>query len=137
MTESAHPTLFHPAPHDPSSLTHTEKLAIVTASAPSFSETSSRLSTLKDLPVPPASPFAQLVALKPRLERAEMLQEKQRQEMRELRARSAKVLERWYESGVLGMGECWAEWEGRVGFCEREVRRKERSRREEREGEGG
>ena len=39
--------------------------------------------------------------------------------------RSARALQRWYEVGVVGSGECWAEWEGRLGDVEREVRRVE------------
>ena len=45
--------------------------------------------------------------------------------MAELRSRSARVIERWYELGVLGESECWAEWEGRVGEMEKGVRRVE------------
>lgn len=55
--------------------------------------------------------------------------------MKRLRDRSARALEQWYELGVLGMGECWAEWEGRVMDVERGVKRKERSVKGE-EGEG-
>ena len=43
--------------------------------------------------------------------------------MAALRARSAKAVQRWYELGVLGQGECWAEWEGRMEECEKKVRR--------------
>ena len=46
-------------------------------------------------------------------------------EMKELRARSARVVERWHELGVLGEGQCWAEWEGRLGMVEKGVRRRE------------
>jgi hypothetical protein len=35
------------------------------------------------------------------------------------------VLQRWYEVGLVGSGECWAEWEGRLEDVEREVRRRE------------
>lgn len=45
--------------------------------------------------------------------------------MSELRVRTARVLQRWYEVGVVGSGECWAEWEGRLEGVEREVRRRE------------
>lgn len=54
-------------------------------------------------------------------------------EVSELRVRSARVLRRWYEVGLVGGGECWAEWEGRVERVERGVRRAEvgRERRNE------
>lgn len=45
--------------------------------------------------------------------------------MAELRTRSARVIQRWYEVGVLGGSECWSEWEGRVVEVEKRVRREE------------
>lgn len=59
-------------------------------------------------------------------------QDEQAREISELRVRTARVLQRWYEVGVVGSGECWAEWEGRLEDVEREVRRREviRERRE-------
>ena len=53
------------------------------------------------------------------------MQRQHQNEVAELRRRSAKVIERWYELGVLGVGECWAEWESRVEGVERQVRRRE------------
>ena len=46
-------------------------------------------------------------------------------EVAELRLRSAAVLQRVYELGVLGGGECWTEWDGRMGDVEKGVRREE------------
>ena len=64
------------------------------------------------------------------------MQRSQAQEMAELRAKSAVLMEKWYEVNVLGMGECWAEWEGRMEEAEKRVRRREREVREEKkEGE--
>ncbi len=54
-----------------------------------------------------------------------MLQDEQAREMAALRTRSARVIQRWYELGVLGESECWAEWEGRVMEVEKRVRREE------------
>jgi hypothetical protein len=64
----------------------------------------------------------------------ELLQESQAQEMAGLRSRSASVIQQWYELGVLGGGECWTEWEGRVANAEKVVRREEmyRAKRMER-----
>lgn len=63
----------------------------------------------------------------------ELLQESQAKEMAELRSRSASVIQRWYELGVLGGGECWTEWEGRVANVEKVVRREELHRTKEME----
>ena len=56
--------------------------------------------------------------------------------MRGLRGRSARAIEGWYELGVLGTGECWAEWESRLEEVEKQVRRRERGKEEvEKEGQ--
>lgn len=52
-------------------------------------------------------------------------------EVAELRERSARVVERWVEVGVMGMGEVWGEWEERLKDCQREVRRCEGGRERE------
>ena len=52
-------------------------------------------------------------------------QEQQAHVISELRVRTARVLQRWYEVGLVGAGECWAEWEGRLEDVEREVKREE------------
>lgn len=59
-------------------------------------------------------------------------QEEQARDISELRMRTAKALQRWYEIGLVGGGECWAEWEGRLEDVEREMKREEvvRERRE-------
>lgn len=41
------------------------------------------------------------------------------------------MLEWWVKTGVVGMGELWEDWEGRVRDVEREVRRVERRRGED------
>ena len=46
-------------------------------------------------------------------------------ELADLRHRTASVLQRWYENGVLGQGECWTEWEGRLIEAEKTLRRQE------------
>ena len=65
------------------------------------------------------------MALQPRISKVEVVQEVQNRELVALNKRSAEVLERWYRISVLGGGECWAEWEGRVAKVEREARRQE------------
>ena len=128
------PDLFQ-SPITPSSIPTTlspQALAsIVLSYASAFPETASRLTSLKDLPIPPASASASLVELRPRLEKLAEVQREQASEVAELRARSAVLIKRWMEVGVLGGGEVWSEWEERVEGVERGVRRAEREREEE------
>jgi hypothetical protein len=53
------------------------------------------------------------------------VQEHQAKHISELRVQTARVLQRWYEIALVGGGECWAEWEGRLEDIEREVKREE------------
>ncbi|KAL8748343.1 MAG: hypothetical protein Q9184_007374 [Pyrenodesmia sp. 2 TL-2023] len=133
--EAAYPTLFHPASSNldtiPSTLSTEEIAAIVTAHAPLYPLTASRLTSIRDINIPSSSFSTQLIALQPRLAQLAKLQDMQSQEMAALRARSTKAVQRWYELGVLGQGECWAEWEGRMEECEKKVRRLEGGRRKE------
>lgn len=100
--------------------------------ASAFPETASRLASLNDLPVPEAQASAELIELLPRMEQAARAQDEQAKSVAELRMRTARALQRWYEVGLVGSEECWAEWEGRLEDVEREVRRLEvvRERRE-------
>lgn len=68
------------------------------------------------------------------MERVAELQEEQGRSVAELRVRTARVLQRWYELGLVGNGECWAEWEGRLEGVERGVRRGEVARAREETG---
>ena len=63
------------------------------------------------------------------------MQAAQADEIAELRARSAVVVKRWMEVGVVGGGEVWGEWEGRVEGVERAVRRVEGVRGRDGHGE--
>lgn len=85
----------------------------------------SRLTSIKDIPIPSAESSACLIALYPRIARLELLQDSHAKEVADLRLRSASVMQRWYEFGVLGGGDCWTEWEGRVANVERRVRQEE------------
>ncbi|KAK2761129.1 hypothetical protein FQN54_001649 [Arachnomyces sp. PD_36] len=131
-----YPELFQTptSPHTlPATLTTQNLSSIVLSHAAAFPETASRLASLKDLPIPKAAESKALIELQPRLEEAAITQDRLGEEVSELRVRSARVLQRWYEVGLVGGGECWAEWEGRVEGVERGVRREEvaRERREE------
>lgn len=114
------------APEDiPTSLTTAELLAVVSSCASTYPTTASRLTSLHDLPIPAAEHSASLIALEPRLAKVELEQRLQAMELAKLRSRTAAVIERWYELGVLGGGECWTEWEGRVERMEKKIRQKE------------
>ncbi|KAL1991738.1 hypothetical protein VTN49DRAFT_5046 [Thermomyces lanuginosus] len=130
------PELFSTSSTDnekiPPGLTTQHLASIVLSYASAFPETASRLNSLKDLPIPDAKASAALIELGPRLAKLAEKQQQQAKEISELRARSAKLLQRWYELGLLGNSECWAEWEARLERVERGVRRREvaRERRE-------
>ncbi|EPS39700.1 hypothetical protein H072_6504 [Dactylellina haptotyla CBS 200.50] len=112
-----------------------EKAAVVLSSAPGVQSVTSQLVSLRDLPVPDVDTSVKLVGLQPRLDKLVVMQEMQAREMADLRRRSLKVLERWYEVGVEGVNECFAEWDERVAKCERVVRRMAAENGEEGEGE--
>lgn len=132
-TDARFPDLFQPVPagHRPTTLTTPNLASIVLSSASSYPETASRLTSLKDLPIPPAAASASLITLQPRLDKLVAVQDEQAKEIAELRSRSAAVLERWYEISLVGGGECWAEWEARIEKAERIVRRQEIMREKE------
>jgi hypothetical protein len=106
-------------------------ISIVLAHSSAYPETASRLSSLKDLPIPPAASSAQLADLQPRIDVVMKQQEQLEKELEELRRRSAAVVERWVRVGVVGLGEVWAEWEERIKRVERDVTRAERARERE------
>jgi hypothetical protein len=68
---------------------------------------------------------ASLIGLQPRLDKLIQIQERQAKEVSDLRIRSARLLQRWYEVGLVGSGECWAEWEARLEDVDREIKREE------------
>ena len=102
-----------------------ERLAIIKSCATLYPTTASRLTSILDIPLPPTESFASLISLQPRIAKIQHLQDSQATELADLRLRSAAVLQRWYEIGVLGGGECWTDWEERVVGVEKLVRREE------------
>ncbi|KAL4737730.1 hypothetical protein BDV11DRAFT_191180 [Aspergillus similis] len=106
-------------------------LSIILSYASLISETASRLTSLTDTPIPDASLSASLIALQPRMNQLAAKQDEQSREIAELRVRTAKVLQRYYEVSLLGGGEVWGEWEGRIERVEREVKRVEVARARE------
>lgn len=140
ILDTAYPDLFHNNDNNytdrsDAAMSPGERLAIISACATSYPTTASRLTSIKDVPIPPVESSLALIALQPRINRLQQLQEEQEKELSELRLRSATVLKRWYEVGVLAGGECWVEWEGRVMGVEKRVRRVERWRERERKEE--
>ncbi|KAJ5573989.1 uncharacterized protein N7459_008416 [Penicillium hispanicum] len=121
------PDLFQPQPprEIPEGLSTRTLASIVLSYATAFPETASRLTSLNDLPVPDAESSAALIELQPQMDRLAQMQAEQAAVISELRVRTARVLQRWYEVGLVGSGECWAEWEARLEEVEREVRRRE------------
>jgi hypothetical protein len=110
-------TQIHPyatSSSSPSTLTSSERLSTVLTAAPFIHATSSQLTSIRDTPIPDPNVSADLIALVPRINRAEMVQQTQAREIAELRRRSAALLERWYLLGIEGVNECFAEWDERT-----------------------
>ncbi|TVY30127.1 hypothetical protein LHYA1_G001073 [Lachnellula hyalina] len=122
---SRYPDLFQSIkPEDvPTTLDTSSILAIVLASASSYPSTASRLTSILDVPIPPTELSAQLIDVQPRIAKVGALQAAQSADIAELRERSAAVIQRWYTVDILGAGDSWAEFEGRVGQVEAKVRR--------------
>ncbi|DAA77218.1 TPA_exp: Uncharacterized protein A8136_6478 [Trichophyton benhamiae CBS 112371] len=127
---SRYPDLFQSASTHtpPATMTPATLASIVLSYATAFPETASRLSSLQDLPIPPASASTALVELQPRIDRALETQRRQAEEIAELRVQSTLLMKRWVEVGVVGGGEVWGEWEERMKMVERGVRREEKAR---------
>jgi len=107
--------------------------SLVLSHTPSYHATTSRLTSLNDLPIPDASLSANLITLIPRLERARDVGKRQEREVAKLEEQSSMAVGRWHEVGVVGMGECWSEWETRLTGAELAIRREQARRK--REGE--
>ncbi|KAL4933092.1 putative nuclear distribution protein RO10 [Aspergillus undulatus] len=99
--------------------------SIILSYATTIPETASRLTSLSDTPIPDATLSTNLISQIPRMEKLALVQDAQAKEIAELRVRSAKVLQRFYEVGILGGGEVWGEWEARLESLQRELRRGE------------
>lgn len=102
-----------------------QKLSMVLAEAPAYQEMASQLRSLNDLSLPPTLSFTNWASLQPRIDRAAQRQYEQAMEISELRKRSGAVVLKWHEVFVLGQGRCWVEWDERLRYAEREVRRVE------------
>lgn len=120
ILDSRHPDLFEPSDTAaPKNADAGMLTSIVLAHATQFPETASRLSSMQTLPVPQAADSAHLIGLKSRIETAVETQIRQEDEIADLTIRSARLLEWWVNVAVVGMNECWADWEARVRDCAR------------------
>lgn len=77
------------------------------------------------MPIPPASASVELVSQLPRIRRLALTGARQEAQVLALVRESARVVARWQTVGVLGLGECWAEWHERLMRAERVVRQAE------------
>ena len=125
------PDLFHPASgSDVSTTLPPASLAsLVLAHARLYSGISARLTQLQDTSIPDPAASTKLIELRPRLEKVQSKQREQAIQVADLRVRSAQAVETWYEGGILGMGERWADWEERLRDAEILVRRREAAKK--------
>lgn len=133
--QSKHPDIFNQATNTVHSnlLPLAPQAALVLSHAQLYSRVSGQLQSLQETTVPDSTSASKLRELHPRIEKAAARQDQQAAELAELRSRSAAAVERWYDTGVLGMAERWAEWEERMRDVEIIVRRLEATKKLEEE----
>lgn len=133
--DARYPDLFQSIKTDdlPTALDTSSILSIILASASSYPATASRLTSILDVPIPPAEQSARLIELVPRIAKLEAIQAAQHADIAALRGRSAAVIQRWYTVDVLQAGDSWAELEGRVERMEQKVRRAALAKRQDEE----
>jgi hypothetical protein len=133
--QSQHPNLFNQtnSAEQPNTLPLPSQASLVLSHAQLYSRISGQLQSLQETNVPDPTSASKLRELQPRIDKAAARQEQQAAELAELRSRSAAAVERWYETGVLGMAERWAEWEERMRDVEIVVRRLEAVKKREEE----
>jgi len=135
MVGDAESSLFQPAPTVPpnvdasSTLSQTEKLAIILPSAPAYQQTSALLLAVRDTPFPEETVSAEIANALPAVLREQLRLIEKAGEVDGLMKRSVGLLERWY--GVVeGLNACIAEWDERLRELEIKVSRKEKSLRD-------
>lgn len=132
ILDSAYSHLFPPqsslylpsqADSPPTDLDTASVVSIIKASASLYSETSSRLMSVTDLPIPSTHLSALLISLQPQVAKLGVVQSHQYDEILRLREKSAALMERWYYMNILPVGEAWAKLETRVRQVEQKIRR--------------
>jgi hypothetical protein len=133
--QSKHPEIFSQAngAEQPNTLPLPSQAALVLSHAQLYSRISGQLQSLQETSIPESTSVSKLRDLQPRIDKAAARQEQQAIELAELRSRSAAAVEKWYETGVLGMAERWAEWEERMRVVEIVVRRMEAVKKKDEE----
>ena len=133
--QAQHPSIFEQGigAEQTNTLPLAPQAALILAHAQLYSRVSGQLQSLQETSVPDPTSASKLRELQPRIEKAAARQQQQANELADLRSRSAAAVERWYESGVLGMAERWAEWEERMRDVEIVVRRLETMKKREEE----
>lgn len=128
-----YPELFHrsSSADASSTLPAASQASIVLAHSKLYQTISAQLPQVQEATIPDPAAAARLIELSPRILYLQAKQGAQARECAELRTRSARVVGSWYEGGVLGMGERWAEWEERLRDVEILVRRKEAAKKRE------
>ncbi|KAF2862119.1 hypothetical protein K470DRAFT_23760 [Piedraia hortae CBS 480.64] len=129
--QKKHPSIFNPSPFpDSTDLAPAALAQLVLAHYSLVASAAANLAQLESQSaVPDSQAFAKLVALSGRIADAMERQRRQMDEVSELRLRSARVVQKWYENGVLETGESWASWDERLKDVEIVVRRREAARR--------
>lgn len=133
--QSMHPEIFDRTTEteQPNVLSLGPQAALVLSHAQLYSRVAGQLQSLNETSIPDPTSASKLRELEPRIAKATAKQDKQAKELADLRSRSAAAVERWYETGVLGMAERWAEWEERMRDVEIVVRRLEAMKKREEE----
>lgn len=112
-------------PRTASTAQRDQQLSLVLASEDEFAPLNSQLPALQGQHMADSKHLAGLVALEPRLARAQAVQDRQTREAEELRRRTAEALATWYEKTVLEGGEGWVEAERRLAHMDLGIRRAE------------
>lgn len=133
--QAKHPEIFNQvtSAEQPNTLPLASQAALVLSHAQLYSRVSGQLQSLQETTVPDPTSASKLHELQPRIDKAAARQDQQAKELAELRSRSAAAVEKWYETGVLGMAERWTEWEERMRDVEIVVRRLEAVKKREEE----
>jgi hypothetical protein len=113
----------------PSTLTQSEKLAIILPSAPLYHQASSLLLAIRDTPFPEESVSAGIANSLPEVVKLQLAVAQRDEHVENLAKRSLAVLQGWYEI-VEGFNGCVAEWDERLRDLETKVWRKEKIMRD-------
>jgi hypothetical protein len=109
----------------PSTLTQSEKLAIILPSAPLYHQTSSLLLAIRDTPFLDESVSAETANSLPEVVKLQLAVAERDEQVENLAKRSLAVLQGWY--GIVeGFNGCVAEWDERLKDMETKVCRKEK-----------